>query len=42
MENNDNRNAVMKNNGQLDLDFSPPADDALPEFPHDEIPRSGF
>jgi hypothetical protein len=25
----------MKNDGQLDFDFSIPADDALPEFPHD-------
>jgi hypothetical protein len=26
---------VMKNNDQLDFDFAPKADDALPEFPHD-------
>jgi hypothetical protein len=25
----------MKNDGQLGFDFSPKADDALPEFPHD-------
>lgn len=25
----------MKNNNQLGFDFSPPADDVLPEFPHD-------
>jgi len=25
----------MKNNGQLNLDFAPKANDALPEFPHD-------
>lgn len=33
----------MKNNDQLDLDFSAPADDALPEFPHDPQGRGyGF
>jgi hypothetical protein len=25
----------MRNGSQLDFDFSPPADDRLPEFPHD-------
>jgi len=29
----------MKNDGQLDFDFSPKADDALPEFPHDPLSR---
>jgi len=26
---------VMKNDSQLDFDFAPKGDDALPEFPHD-------
>ncbi len=29
----------MKNGDQLDFDFLPPADDALPEFPHDPLGR---
>ncbi|MCU0857855.1 MAG: hypothetical protein MUC65_05555 [Pontiellaceae bacterium] len=29
----------MENDGQLDFDFSPPADDALPEFPRDPLGR---
>ena len=29
----------MDNSNQLDLDFSPPAADALPEFPHDPLGR---
>lgn len=29
----------MKNDNQLGFDFSPPADDALPEFPHDPEAR---